>query len=103
MQNALKFTHAGGSVLVNFQEDNGFGQLIIRDTGIGMEPQLVADLFRLDKQTSRLGTGREQGTGPGLVLVNELVDVNQGALQAVSEAGKGTTFTLTFVAVAITL
>lgn len=97
LQNALKFTDSGGHVWVKFFQDHTSNQVIIQDTGIGMAPQLLTDLFRLDKQTLRLGTAREQGTGLGLVLVKELVDVNQGTLQVVSEVGKGTTFTLTFI------
>ncbi|MCX6214691.1 tetratricopeptide repeat-containing sensor histidine kinase [Spirosoma sp.] len=96
LQNAIKFTHAGGAVWVDFLEREGFSRLTVRDTGIGMEPQLVANLFALDKQTSRLGTNHEQGTGLGLLLVKELVEANQGHITVNSAVDEGTMFTLTF-------
>lgn len=98
LQNALKFTHTGGRIWIDFVEKDGLGALTVRDTGIGMEPDLLANLFSLDKQISRRGTADEQGIGLGLVLVKELVDVNKGTLQVVSRVDNGTTFTLTFPA-----
>lgn len=96
LQNAIKFMHAGGAVWVDFLESEGFSRLTVQDTGIGMEPQLVANLFALDKQTSRLGTNHEQGTGLGLILVKELVEANEGLITVNSAVDQGTTFTLTF-------
>lgn len=96
LQNALKFTNPGGEIALSFTETAGRSLLSVRDTGIGMDLQLLDNLFRLDKQNSRLGTASEQGTGLGLVLVKELVKANEGQVQVVSEAGKGTTFTLVF-------
>lgn len=96
LQNALKFTRAEGSIRFGYAQENGKHTLTIEDTGIGMNQDLLAYLFRLDKSSSRLGTAQEQGTGLGLVLVKELVTLNHGQIHVVSEPDKGTTFTLTF-------
>jgi signal transduction histidine kinase len=98
LQNALKFTEPGGEVSISYarQQSQGLGQLTIRDTGIGMAPERLANLFRLDKQTTRAGTAQEPGTGLGLLLVKELVEANGGQIEVESEVGKGTTFRLTF-------
>lgn len=95
LQNALKFTEPGGDVSISYTRQGGLGQITIRDTGIGMEPDRLANLFRLDKQTSRPSTAQEPGTGLGLILVKELIEANGGQVAVESEVGRGSTFTLT--------
>lgn len=61
-----------------------------------MSPEKVKSLFQLSKQTSQVGTGREKGTGLGLVLVKELVEANGGNIVVTSKPNEGTTFRLEF-------
>ncbi|NJL76817.1 MAG: HAMP domain-containing histidine kinase [Saprospiraceae bacterium] len=81
VDNAIKFTPVQGQVKVSslLQEDKVVLQ--IADTGIGMEEEELNTLFQLKKSKSKKGTNGEAGTGLGLVLVNELVKLNKGAIQ----------------------
>lgn len=96
LQNALKFTPAGGSVHIGYPPTpDGSSTIAVRDTGIGMDDAMQEELFQINKESST-GTANEPGTGLGLLLVKELVTVNGGQISVVSQVGIGTTFTLTF-------
>ncbi|MEI7501607.1 MAG: PAS domain S-box protein, partial [Bacteroidota bacterium] len=93
VSNAVKFTTKGGSVSVSAKaSDNNSVELSIRDTGIGMNPEMIADLFRLDVQTNRRGTENEPSSGLGLLLCKDFVEKHGGKLWVESEEGKGSTF-----------
>ncbi len=89
LQNALKFTNLGGNISFNYTEN---GTIEVKDNGIGMSEKQLANLFQLEKNTSSIGTDNEHGTGLGLVLVKELVEINKGKIVVRSELEKGTTF-----------
>ena len=69
-------------------------EIMVEDTGIGMSPDMVGKLFRIDENVLRSGTANEEGTGLGLVLCQEFALKNHGNIQVSSKEGKGTTFTL---------
>ncbi|MFN8345175.1 MAG: HAMP domain-containing sensor histidine kinase [Spirosomataceae bacterium] len=96
LQNAIKFTPSGGYIQVKATQQSNHVRIEVSDTGIGMTKERVAHLFQLDSSASRLGTAMEQGTGLGLVLVKELVEVNGGSIQVMSEVNRGTAFVLGF-------
>lgn len=96
LQNAIKFTHSGGSIDLLHHQDNAYHYIQVKDTGIGMSPHQLAQLFQLGEQNSRQGTASEKGTGLGLVLVKELVEANGGMIKAIGEVNKGTTFIVNF-------
>jgi PAS domain S-box-containing protein len=96
VSNAVKFTPKGGKVTVSAKVSvNNSVEISVRDTGIGMSRELVEDLFRLDTQTSRLGTEDEPSTGLGLLLCKEFVEKHGGKIWVESEEGKGSTFCFT--------
>lgn len=96
LQNAIKFTHSGGSISIKANPQQDKLMVEIRDTGIGMSKERLANLFRLSTTSSKLGTDFEQGTGLGLVLVKELVEANEGSIEVKSEPNQGTLFKLYF-------
>lgn len=96
LHNAIKFTHEGGTISLGYLEKENRAYIQVKDTGIGMSEERLEKLFQLDKNTSRTGTAREQGTGLGLILVKELVEANNGSIALSSEEGKGTAFTVSF-------
>lgn len=96
VSNAIKFTHPGGSVTISAKEDHQQIIITVKDTGVGMTPQVIQDLFKLEKSHSTRGTANEQGTGLGLLLCKEFVEKNGGTIQSRSEPGNGTQFTVSF-------
>jgi signal transduction histidine kinase len=93
VSNAIKFTPLGGKVTVtsDYESDQSI-KISIRDTGIGMCPELISKLFLLTEKTSRAGTEGEPSSGLGLVLCKEFIVKHNGKIWVESEVGKGSTF-----------
>lgn len=91
VNNAIKFTPAGGEVSINTEEKGDKIFIKINDTGTGIAADKLEKLFSLEKQSSK-GTAGEKGSGLGLMLCKELVELNKGTIQAISELGKGSSF-----------
>ena len=93
--NAIKFTQNGGSILVSAGE-NGKNEteIHISDTGIGMSPEIIENLFNIAVDTGRRGTEGESSSGLGLVLCKEFSEKNNGRIEVTSREGKGSTFTV---------
>jgi PAS domain S-box-containing protein len=95
ISNALKFTKAGGTVVVSATQHEQYVEISVSDTGIGIPEKSLPKLFRIDTKYKRLGTNREPGTGLGLILCKEFVEKLGGRIWVESEEGKGTTFRFT--------
>jgi two-component system, sensor histidine kinase and response regulator len=95
MSNAIKFTLPGGEVRVSAVEDKNFVEVIIYDTGIGMNPETVSKLFRIDQHLSTLGTNNEKGSGLGLILCKEFIEKHNGRIWVISKEGVGSSFHFT--------
>jgi PAS domain S-box-containing protein len=93
--NALKFSPKGNSVAVCARAEAGFLAVEVRDSGVGMDPQTLESLFRTDSKSSRKGTEGELGTGLGLLLCKEFVELNGGRIWVQSAVGAGSTFFFT--------
>jgi signal transduction histidine kinase len=93
--NAIKFTRAGDTVTIYSPADNP-GAIAVKDTGVGIPPRLIPDLFRHEVKTTTTGTAGEQGTGLGLPFCKDIMDAHGGSLSVESEAGKGTVFYIEF-------
>jgi signal transduction histidine kinase len=92
ISNAIKFTPENGIItLDSFLDDNNC-LISISDTGIGMNRKTQDKLFRIDAQTTTLGTNEETGTGLGLILCQEFVEKHGGKIWVESEEEKGSTF-----------
>lgn len=83
--NAIKFSFPGSSIKITADElDEEYMTLTIEDNGIGIPPDLVPDLFSVNKATSRKGTLEESGTGYGLPLVKKFVTLYDGEISVFS-------------------
>lgn len=92
--NALKFTPQGGTVLVLVRTRAEEAMVVVEDTGVGIDPAFLPDLFTPFKQESA-GIGRAfEGNGLGLAITKQLVDLLGGTITADSVKNQGTTFTL---------
>jgi two-component system, OmpR family, sensor histidine kinase BaeS len=92
LSNALRYTEPSGRVLLRVWSENGEAALEVADTGIGIDPDDLPEIFkrfwRADKSRSRT-TG---GTGIGLAIVRELVAAHEGRVEVKSTPGKGSIF-----------
>lgn len=95
VSNAIKFTPKGGAVKLRFQFLEKFVACSVEDTGIGMTAEEMDQLFSIDSKIRKKGTNNEDGSGLGLILCQEFVQLNKGEIWAQSEVGKGTTFCFT--------
>lgn len=94
IDNAIKFTEAGFVEIAVLEKEDSV-ECRIKDTGIGIAVKDTPYVFEKFRQFSRKhGTG-ERGTGLGLVIAKELVELHKGKISVESELGKGTTFTFT--------
>jgi signal transduction histidine kinase len=92
LSNAIKFTKTGGSVVVNINDLSDFIEISVKDTGIGIPESkqfLVFERFvQLDNSLSR----NFEGSGIGLALVRNLVEMHDGGIRLESEEGRGSKF-----------
>ena len=68
----------------------------ITDQGVGMSSDKVEILFHLNEKKSTLGTNREKGTGLGMVLVKDFMEMNKGSVTIESQPNQGTKVNLCF-------
>lgn len=94
LDNAIKFTPEGGRITIEGTTDDGLFRLKVRDTGVGIPPEKLKELFLLKEGRTEAGTAGEKGAGLGLHLAQELSKLNQSTLGVSSRIGKGTIFTL---------
>jgi PAS domain S-box-containing protein len=91
--NAVKFTDKGGKILITAKSEyNGDVKISIKDTGIGMNEQMIEKLFRIDELNCRQGTNGEPSTGLGLILCKDFIDRHEGKIWAESSEFMGSTF-----------
>jgi signal transduction histidine kinase len=93
--NAIKYTPEGGLVQLSAKLEAHMVCIAIADSGVGMEEETKARLFKNTDQKSLLGTNNEQGSGLGLLLVNDFVNQHGGRIDVESTPGAGTTICFT--------
>lgn len=99
MSNAFKFTQEAGKISLSFKVDESqteskTGVIEIGDTGRGIPENDMAHIFNRFYQAADVREAEYQGTGIGLALTKELVELHKGSIDAFSELGKGTAFTV---------
>ena len=93
LTNAIKFTPRTGTISISYScSKNGFVELCITDSGVGMSDEQVANLFKIEMASTTRGTDGEKGTGLGLLLCKEFVELSKGDIWAESTKGKGSRF-----------
>src|SRR5262249_20195212 len=93
LSNAFKFTFEGG-IDVSLRAEGDRAVLRVRDTGVGVPPEEVPRLFERFHRVAGTRARTHEGSGIGLALVQELVKMHGGTIQARSTLGGGTTFTI---------
>lgn len=90
VDNAIKFTHPGGSVNVSLDKEDGLAQLYVIDTGIGISPERLSEIFEPYHQLDGSSTRRYGGIGLGLALVKKIIEAHGSNVEVTSDVGKGT-------------
>jgi len=86
ISNAIKFSYPDSSIVVTVSREADSTTIRVTDRGIGMPPELVANLFELDAMTTRPGTDGEPGTGFGMRTVKNFIDLFGGQIEVSSAA-----------------
>jgi signal transduction histidine kinase len=95
VSNALKFTPKGGRVRLGASRDGAFVRVSVADTGVGIQREDLHDIFDKYAQARSRATRSEKGTGLGLYITRQLVELHGGKISVQSEVGKGSTFSFT--------
>ena len=100
LSNAIKYTEPGGRVSVELRQEKsdkpGCVRLtyVVADTGIGMSPEFMANMYQPFSRQIDSRVNSIQGTGLGLAITKQMVELLEGTIECQSEQGKGTTFTV---------
>ncbi|MEH1804834.1 response regulator [Nostoc sp.] len=97
LSNAMKFTPEGGTISVRLKSERDRCILQVQDTGIGIVKEQIPHLFERFRQAEGSANRSYEGSGLGLALVKELVELHGGQVTVESVYGKGTTFSLWLV------
>lgn len=92
ISNAIKFTPENGTVQIACIPIDNYINISIKDTGVGIKPEMQDKLFDANNIYTTYGTNNEKGTGLGLKLCNDLAILNDSTIYVESEIGKGSTF-----------
>jgi signal transduction histidine kinase/ligand-binding sensor domain-containing protein len=92
LSNAIKFTKKEGFISISSKYEDGFHEISVSDSGIGMTQEMVDNLFILGGVQSRKGTSNERGTGLGLNITYDFLKKIGGTISIQSEVGVGSTF-----------
>ncbi len=97
ISNAIKFTNPGGEIVITAKPSvkTRFYEFSVKDNGVGIKPENLSSLFRIDAKYSSEGTAGERGTGLGLSLVNEIIEKHGGIIWVESEYEHGSEFKFT--------
>ncbi len=94
VDNAIKYTPAGGKVTMSLSKEDGRSHLVVKDTGIGIPaadlPHIFDRFYRVDKARTRA----QGGSGLGLSIAKWIVEAHGGRIEVESEVGQGTTFSV---------
>ncbi|MBC7847215.1 MAG: tetratricopeptide repeat-containing sensor histidine kinase [Flavobacterium sp.] len=97
LDNAIKFSNENGKISFFTQENNpGFCQLVIEDTGLGMDENTIKEILKDSELLAKKSDSETIGTGLGMQLCKQMVKKNGGTIQIESKLHKGTKIMLTF-------
>ncbi len=95
LSNAFKYTSKNESVNVSVSSSKGFIELIVTDTGVGIDEENLARIFERFYQEANSGATTSPGTGIGLALTKKLIQQLHGQIEVSSKKGRGSTFKVT--------
>ena len=94
ISNAIKYSHPEQSIEVSTKISPKTLEIIVKDSGLGMDDKTIENLYIIDRQRSMPGTLDEEGTGLGLIVSKDFSDLMSGKIEIDTKFGKGSTFKL---------
>jgi signal transduction histidine kinase len=94
IQNAIKYSPAGGKVCVGVEQHDSYACLRVADQGIGIPEKSVSQLFQRFQRITNPDTQHVSGLGLGLYIVKEIISLHNGSIDVISREGEGSTFTI---------
>ncbi len=95
VENALRYTPAGGDIIVASQAGDNQVSVTVTDTGIGIDPQDLPKIFDRFYRADRARTAVVSGNGLGLAIAQAIILAHQGSISVQSTLGQGSKFTIT--------
>lgn len=92
LSNAIKFTNKNGKIEVHMKQDGKFVYISIKDNGIGIPKEKINQIFHRFYQVDSILSRKNEGSGIGLCIVDEIIKMHKGKVKIDSEENKGTTF-----------
>lgn len=92
LSNAIKFTNENGKIEVHIKHDDKFVYVSIKDNGIGIPKEKIEQIFHRFYQVDSILSRKNEGSGIGLCIVDEIIRMHNGKVEIYSEENKGTTF-----------
>ena len=96
ISNAIKFTNPNGSIFVSIIDKGETVELIVKDTGIGINSNCLTNIFKRFHQADKSFSRNAEGSGIGLYLVKSIVELHGGSISVDSKIGEGSTFKILF-------
>jgi signal transduction histidine kinase len=96
VNNAIKFSNTGGTITIKAYQKSDKKYIDVSDEGVGMTPDQLTKLRKLNGSFSTMGTMNEKGTGLGIMITQDFMINQNGDLEVESTPGKGTTFSMVF-------
>jgi len=96
LSNAIKYTHQNGNITLRSNETQNSISFSVSDSGIGMDEETSSTIFELDRHKSTNGTNNESGTGLGLQICKELIELSGGSISVTSRINRGSVFSFDF-------
>src|SRR5699024_3377796 len=95
VSNAIKFTHSGGTIEVTIKEIDDAVIISVKDDGIGIDKENVEFIFDRFNQVIDLNNEIKGGSGLGLTITKQIIELHKGSIRVESEIGKGSNFIIT--------
>jgi len=95
LSNAIKYVRPNGEVFINLVQMGKALKAKVKDTGVGISDENQQRLFKIDGKVRTDGTSMEKGTGLGLIISKEFLELNHGSIGVTSQEGKGSEFFFT--------
>jgi len=92
LSNAFKITEKGGTISINLKDDNDYVTFNVSDSGSGIDPKDIHNIFELFYQSDNNERSSYSGTGIGLTLTRNIIKLHKGEIDVKSSLGKGTSF-----------